>query len=173
MKKKIDITTPYSGVSKFYFEKIINTIIKEGNLHKKNLKILDFGCGLKFLQKKLNKKIYNYDINPELSDLEKWDIKTYDVVIFNHVIMYMNQKDLTKTLKKIKKLNNKCKIIIGIGKESILNRIAAYLTLRFDYLKKTKMNYLEQINYINKNFLVKKKKNIYFLTEIYFCEFLL
>jgi hypothetical protein len=75
MKKKIDITTPYSGVSKFYFEKIIDTIIEEGQLKKKNLKILDFGCGLKFLQKKLNKKIYNYDVNPELSDLKKWDIE--------------------------------------------------------------------------------------------------
>jgi hypothetical protein len=35
MKKKIDITTPYSGVSKFYFEKIIDTIIEEGQLKKK------------------------------------------------------------------------------------------------------------------------------------------
>lgn len=173
MKKKIDITTPYSGVSKFYFEKIIDTIIEEGQLKKKNLKILDFGCGLKFLQKKLSKKIYNYDVNPELSDLKKWDIETYDVVIFNHVIMYMSEKSLAQTIIKIKQLNNKCKIIIGVGKESMLNRIAAYLTLRFDYLKNTKMNYQKQINYINKNFLVKKKKNIYFLTEIYFCEFLL
>lgn len=49
--KKIDITTPYKGLSKFYFEKIIDTIITEGNLSKKKLKILDFGCGLKFLQK--------------------------------------------------------------------------------------------------------------------------
>ena len=87
--------------------------------------------------------------------------------------MYMSEKSLTQTIKKIKQLNNKCKIIIGVGKESILNRIAAYLTLRFDYLKNTKMNYQKQINYINKNFLVKKKKNIYFLTEIYFCDFLL
>ena len=30
--KKIDITTPYKGLSKFYFEKIIDTIITEGDL---------------------------------------------------------------------------------------------------------------------------------------------
>ena len=92
--KKIDITTPYKGLSKFYFEKIIDTIIKEGNLFKKNLNILDYGCGLKYLENKLNKKIFNYDIDKNLSEITNWNKRAYDIVVLNHVIMYMNENIL-------------------------------------------------------------------------------
>ena len=169
--KKIDITTPYKGLSKFYFEKIIDTIISEGNLKKKNLKILDYGCGLKFLEKKLNKKIFNYDIDKNLGETSKWNIRNYDIVVFNHVVMYMNKNEFIDILKKIKKKNKKCKIIIGVGRESTLNKFFAYLMLRFDHLKNTKINYKKQIKLISENLKIVKKKNIYFLTEIYFCKF--
>jgi hypothetical protein len=169
--KKIDITTSYKGFSKFYFEKIIDTIIIEGNLSKKNLNILDYGCGLKFLSNKLNKKIFNYDIDKNLSEISKWDTRAYDIVVLNHVIMYMNENQFFSLLKRVKNKNNKCKIIIGLGRESILNKFLAYLMLRFDHLKNTKMNYKKQIKLISENLRIIKKKNIYFLTEIYFCEF--
>lgn len=172
MKKK-DITTPYTGPSRFYFKKIIDTIILEGNLTSKNYKILDYGCGLKFLQKRLKKKIFNYDIDENFTEIKDWSTKTYDVVIFNHVLMYMNKNEFLKILKNIKKKNKKCKIIIGIGKEGIMNRILAYLAMRFDHLNFTKMKYKEQIKLISSNLKINKKKNIYFLTEIYFCEFFL
>ena len=67
--------------------------------------------------------------------------------------------------------NKKCKIIIGVGKESMLNKFLAYLMFRFDHLKNTKMNYKKQIELISENLQIIKKKNIYFLTEIYFCKF--
>jgi len=169
--KKIDITTPYKGLSKFYFEKIIDTIIKEGNLFKKNLNILDYGCGLKYLENKLNKKIFNYDIDKNLSEITNWNKRAYDIVVLNHVIMYMNENEFLRLLKKIKKKNSACKIIIGLSKETILNKFLAYLMLRFDYLKKTKLNYKKQIRLISNNLKIIKKKNIYFLTEIYFCKF--
>jgi|TARA_B100001094_G_C17985123_1_gene697250 hypothetical protein len=169
--KKIDITTPYKGLSKFYFEKIIDTIIIEGKLSKKNLNILDFGCGLKFLEKKLKKKIFNYDVDKNLSEMSNWNIRAYDIVVLNHVIMYMSKNEFFDLLKKIKNKNKECKIIIGVGKESALNKFFAYLMLRFDHLKNTKMNYKKQIKLISENLQIINKKNIYFLTEIYFCKF--
>ena len=60
-------------------------------------------------------------------------------------MMYMNENEFLSFLKKIKNKNKKCKIIIGLGRESILNKFLAYLMLRFDYLKKTKLNYKKQI----------------------------
>jgi DNA-binding NtrC family response regulator len=169
--KKIDITTPYKGLSKFYFEKIIDTIIIDGNLSKKNLNILDYGCGLKFLEKRLNKKIFNYDIDKNLTEIFKWNTRAYDIVVLNHVIMYMSENEFFNLLKKIKNKNNKCKIIIGLGRESVLNKFLAYSMLRFDHLKNTKMNYKKQIKLIFKNLNIIQKKRIYFLTEIYFCKF--
>ena len=161
--KKIDITTPYKGLSKFYFEKIIDTIIIDGNLSKKNLNILDYGCGLKFLEKRLNKKIFNYDIDKNLTEIFKWNTRAYDIVVLNHVIMYMSENEFFNLLKKIKDKNKKCKIIIGLGRESMLNKFLAYLMLRFDHLKNTKMNYKKQIKLIFRNLkIIQKKKHIFF-----------
>ena len=66
------IVTHYKGVSKIYFDTIISNIIRIGNLETKNL-ILDYGCGKKRVQKKLKKKILNYDINPNYTDCNKID----------------------------------------------------------------------------------------------------
>ena len=84
----------YNGFAKIYFEKIINKIIEIGNLYDQDKKILDFGCGTKFLEKKLNKKILNYDINKEHTEIV--DIFDYDfnVMVINHVLMYMSQDQI-------------------------------------------------------------------------------
>ena len=73
--------TSYKGISKFYFEKILEEIIKIGDLKNNNKKILDYGCGERELQKKLNKKIFNYDIRPEYSELENINNIDFDTII--------------------------------------------------------------------------------------------
>ena len=166
---KVDIITPYKGISKFYFEKIIDEIIKLGNL-KSEKKILDYGCGSKFLEKKLGKKIYNYDLDPRYTELNKWNLYNFDIIILNHVLMYMDKEEFKKIITEIKKINPKCEVIIGLGKETILNKIAAFAALKFDYLKNTKLNYFEQIELIKDELKVFIKKDIYFLSEIYLCR---
>ena len=46
----------YKGFGKIYFEKIIKEIISIGNLKINEKKILDYGCGVKYLEKLLKKK---------------------------------------------------------------------------------------------------------------------
>ena len=65
--------TKYRGLSLIYFDSIINEIIKIGNLNNKS-KILDYGCGEKRIQYKLNKKIYNYDIKPEYNEIKETEL---------------------------------------------------------------------------------------------------
>jgi 2-polyprenyl-3-methyl-5-hydroxy-6-metoxy-1,4-benzoquinol methylase len=45
----------YRGVAKIYFNKILNTIIDFGNLKEEEGVILDYGCGVGHLKKKLSK----------------------------------------------------------------------------------------------------------------------
>ena len=47
--------TKYKGFSKFYFIKILEEIIKIGSLRNSKKKILDYGCGEKYLEKLLKK----------------------------------------------------------------------------------------------------------------------
>ena len=88
---------------KYYFLSIIKEIIKIANLINTQKKILDFGCGNKiFSNILLNKKIINYDINPFYSEIKDYRNKRFDIVIFNHVLMYLKPMEIKKTLEKIK-----------------------------------------------------------------------
>ena len=167
----MDITTHYKGFGKYYFKKIIREIIKIGSLDKKNKSILDFGCGEKYLEKKLNKKILNYDINPKYTEISEWEKYNFDIIIFNHVLMYMSEQEFLKILSKIKIKNNNIEIIIGMGKESILNKMAAYAALHFSYLENTKLKYLEQKKIIYDNLIIIKKSNVLNLSEIFNFKF--
>ena len=83
-------TTDYNKFpQKYYFESIAKNIIKIGNLKNTNKIILDFGCGQKIFSKILkDKKIINYDIKPEYTECETYEDHSFDIVIFNHVLMY-------------------------------------------------------------------------------------
>ena len=84
------ISVFYKFPQKYYFLSIIKEIIKIANLINTQKKILDFGCGNKiFSNILLNKKIINYDINPFYSEIKDYRNKRFDIVIFNHVLMYL------------------------------------------------------------------------------------
>lgn len=58
---------------------------------------------IKISSKKLNRKIFNYDIDKNLTEIHRWEIYKYDIVVFNHVIMYMTKSEFIQIIKKIKK----------------------------------------------------------------------
>ena len=85
----------YTGLQSFYFTSVISNVIKIGNLDNNNKIILDFGCGVKVLSKKLpQKKIINYDVNPNYTEHDDYKKLYFDIVIFNHVLMYMDKKEI-------------------------------------------------------------------------------
>ena len=118
----------YKGPQSFYFNSVLSNVIKIGNLDKKDKIILDFGCGVKVLSKKLpEKKIINYDINPEYTEHEDYKKLYFDVVVFNHVLMYMDKKEIISTFENIKKINKNCEFLISIGKEKLFNKLVAFV----------------------------------------------
>ena len=86
--------------------------------------------------------------------------------------MYMDEKEITFTLQNIKKINKNCKIIVGIGKESLLNKLAAMASFNFTAHKGTRTNYDQQIEILKKEMrIIEEKKNIFFMTDIYYLTF--
>jgi len=164
----------YNGISGIYFKNIISNIIKIGNLAKTEKIILDFGCGSKILKKNLpGKKILNYDVNPDYTEHDDYKKLYFDIVVFNHTLMYMENKEIVSTFENINKINKNCEFIIGIGKGGLLNKFAAYVSLNFTAHKGTLSTYEEQIKIIydyTKN--LERKKNIFFMTDILHTRFI-
>ena len=164
--------TSYKGISKFYFEKILEEIIKIGDLKNDNKKILDYGCGERELQKKLNKKIFNYDIRPEYSELENINNIDFDTIIINHVFMYLSEVEIDDLLTRIYQINPSCTFIIGIGKQNLLSKIAKNLTLNFNAHEGTLLSYNQQLELIKKRLEIVNFKNVYYMTEIIYAKFI-
>ena len=167
-------TTDYNKFpQKYYFESIAKNIIKIGNLKNTNKIILDFGCGQKIFSKILkNKKIINYDTKPEYTECETYENLHFDIVIFNHVLMYFYPKDIEELLDKIKKLNPNSELILSLGKQNIISKIAMYATLNFNYHDDIRSTYKEQIEiFLKKTSLIEKKINVYAMTDIYYSKF--
>lgn len=163
----------YTGLQSFYFTSVISNVIKIGNLDNNNKIILDFGCGVKVLSKKLpQKKIINYDINSNYTEHEDYKKLYFDIVVFNQVLMYMDKKEIVSTFENIKKINKNCEFIIGIGKGGLINKLAAAACLNFEPHKGTLSTYNEQVEIIkNQTKILQVKKNIFFLTDIYYTRF--
>lgn len=160
----------YNGIKKLYFNRILSEIIKIGKLKKKK-KILDFGCGSKQLQKILKKKIINYDKNKKFTEVSSYKKIKFDIAVFNHVLMYMSKNEIKNVFSYLRKNNKKSKFIIGISKMSIINKIAAFISLSFNAHKNIKISVIEQKKIIFDYFKLLSKKNIFFMTEIYYLKF--
>lgn len=162
--------TFYEGPGNFYFTKIIDEIIKIGSL-KKEKKILDYGCGVKFLEKRLNKKIINFDIQKEFTEVSNIFDHAFDVMVINHVLMYLWPDEIKKFFKRLKKERRNCKFIIGIGRMSFLNKLAAILAFEFDAHKNTRTIPSLQKKIIFDYFEIISHKNVFCMTDIYYLKF--
>ncbi len=165
--------TDYKGISQIYFKKILLEIIKLGSLENGKKKILDYGCGKKYLEKTLNRKILNYDIDQKYNEIRDINEHEFDLVILNHVLMYLKPSEIDALFRKIYIKNRNCEFVIGIGKQNLLSKIAKILTFNYKAHEGTISNYNDQIKIINKNMkIIKTKKNIYFMTDIFYTKFI-
>lgn len=164
--------TKYSGIKNIYFNKILFEIVRIGNLKSSKKKILDYGCGEKQLQKILKRKIINFDINPNLTEIENIENSIFNTIVFNHVLMYMNKKKISELFDNIKLINPKCEFVIGIGKQNFLSKIAKNITFNFDAHLGTVSSYSDQLDVIKeKTSVIKLKKNVFYMTDIFYTKF--
>ena len=119
-------TTDYNKFpQKYYFRSVAKNIIRIANLKNTNKVILDFGCGQKIFSKILkNNKIINYDIKPEYTEHESYENLDFDIVIFNHVLMYLYPEEIEELINKINLILNDSalgKLLGKTGKDYVSN----------------------------------------------------
>jgi len=69
-------------------------------------------------------------------------------------------------------LNPNCEIILSLGKQNIISKIAMYLTFNLDYHEDIRSTYKDQIEiFFKKTILLQKKLNIFAMTDIYYSKF--
>lgn len=152
----------YRGLSKFYFNKIIHTIIKFGNLNKEKGVILDYGCGVGHLKKILkNKNVIGYDIIPELSDIRNYKkIKTKKIVL-SGVLEHMHPDEIDNLLRTFILLNPKAELLVYLPTENFVSKIAMRLSGQKNAHDDHVSEYKKINNLIEKYYYPKRRKYIF------------
>ena len=165
-----DIVTNYKGVFKFYYLKIINEIIKIGNLYSLKGNILDFGCGEKQLEKALNKRILNYDINPKYSEINDYRELHYETIVVNQVFIYMTKNEIFNFFYDQKKINKNLQIIVVISRHNILTKILRKI-FKKKKLTDIKSTFEDQLKIIKKETTILKQKILFNNAYIFLLKF--
>ena len=119
----------YKGIPRIYFNRILNTIIRLGNLEEENGLILDFGCGHNHLKQRLGRKnIIGYDIIPELSDIADYKKTKPSVVVCNNILEHFTEEEINKKLEEFKGMNKKGKLITATPTENWVSKVGMLLT---------------------------------------------
>jgi SAM-dependent methyltransferase len=168
------IVTEYKFPQKIYFNAILKKIAKIITTNRKNAIVLDYGCGsgqLKKFVKEIDSSInvIGYDIDSNISEIENPFSRPYDIYVFNHVLMYINKKEILVLIKKIKSLNKKALIIIGSGKQNYLSKFGSIM-LNKNAHDKTISSLESQIKIIETQVNIISRENIYLMTEIVSCK---
>jgi len=163
-------TTKPNYISFIYFNLIYKIIINFLE-YKKNDVVLDFGCGIGLLKKKIKKKypeanIINYDKVKSLSEVSDWKNINFNKIIFCQVLMYISKEDIENIFYILKKKKID-KIIICFSKQSFLNRLFAKILGHKNAHDDTVLIPEHEEKLIYQNFKILKKINFFNLFKIY------
>ena len=164
--------TNYSGISRYYFRKLLNSIINIGCLTRPSIRVLDFGCGKGELKKLLpSANIIGYDIIPQLSDVDDWRKVNFDILVSNQVFYTFKEEALDRLLCELKSKNKNLEIVIGISRQGILNNIGKYLLFKFDAHSATRLSPKHELRILNKHCNMIKRESVMNLADVYFFSF--
>jgi len=128
MAPSIDYTKGYyRGFTRIYFDWILNTLIKMGDLKNEKGLILDFGCGAGRLKKKLPQcNIIGYDIIPELSDVDDYRRLKPTKIVLSSILEHISLEEIENLLQGFLKI--KAELLVFLPTENIFSKIAMTLS---------------------------------------------
>lgn len=155
----------YRGFAKIYFNKILEIIIDFGNLKVESGLILDYGCGLGHLKRKLagyNKNIIGYDIIPELSEISDYKNLKPSKIVLSGVLEHLYLEEIDKLLNNFLIMNPKAELLVFLPTENFISKIAMYLAgqknAHDDHVSKCR-----EINRVIEKYYYPKKRKYIFL----------
>ena len=166
-------TTEYKGITRFYFYSILSTLIKLGNLRNTNKIILDFGCGYGMLKKLIpNSNVLGYDIVEKWSDVKTWEEVPFDIFVSNQTFCLLEENEVNKILKKIKNINPESKILVSMSRKSFINKLGMQIFNYKNAYSAYKLDPSKELLILKKNCNIIKRKSVFFLSDVYLCEFI-
>ena len=153
----------YRGISAFYFNKILETIIEFGLLKDEPGAILDYGCGVGHLKKKLNSgNVVGYDIIPELSDIDDFKSLKPAKIVASNVLEHMYKEEIDELLITFLKMNPSAPLLVSIPTENLISRLAMKLNNCPQAHDDHVTDYKTINNLIEKFYYPEKRKYIFF-----------
>lgn len=153
----------YKGLAKIYFNRILQTIIDFGDLKNEPGMILDYGCGVGHLKKKLNKSnVVGYDIIPELSDVDDYRNLKPQKIILSGVLEHLYLDEIDNLLKEFLKMSSAAELLVFLPTENFVSKISMHLSgqphAHDDHVSKYK-----QINQLIEKYYYPAKRKYIFL----------
>ncbi|MEK6861790.1 MAG: methyltransferase domain-containing protein [Nanoarchaeota archaeon] len=162
----------YKGVGGIYFKKILDKIIKIGNLDQENGIILDFGCGHNHLKRRLdNKKVIGYDIIPDLSGIRDYRKLKPDVIVCNNILEHFTKPEVIIKIKEFKKMNKNSRLITATPTENWLSKLGMFVTGMTNAHDDHKTKLKEINNILSEYYELLDRKNVFTLCEISLWKF--
>ncbi len=154
-------------ITRTYFRLKIMLAIKLAELKKTDV-ILDFGCGAGWLEMKLKDyQIHGYDINPERTFIEDYKTVTPTKIFVLDVLEHIPLEEIEQIVANFKKLNNKFELIVSLPTENWISRKTRKFVGKTEVVKDHITKYREILKVLQKNFVLKKKINLFTVCYIF------
>lgn len=152
----------YKGFSKIYFNKILKTLIDFGSLKKEKGIILDYGCGVGHLKKKLpDSNIVGYDILPELTDVVDYKSLSPQKIVLSGVLEHLSLIEIENLLKDFIKMNPRAVLLVFLPTENMVSKLAMHLAGQSNAHDDHVSKYKDINRLIEKYYYPEKRKYIF------------
>jgi hypothetical protein len=151
----------YKGFAKIYFDKILSTLINFGDLKNEGGIILDYGCGVGHLKKRLSSNVVGYDIVPELSDIDDYKKVKPNKIVLSGVLEHLYLDEIDQLIKNFLEISPYAELLIYLPTENFVSKVAMLLAGEKNAHDDHVSKYKDINKTLEKYYTLKKRKYIF------------